>query len=376
MSRRMVIMLVLAGLFFGSIFAYKAFQGYMMKKYMSSHAMPPTTVSASRATALSWQPKLVATGNIRAVNGVDVTTEIAGLIKEIKFTPGQIINTNDLLLELNADTEIAQLTALEAQAELAQITYDRDKEQFAVQGVSQATLDIDWSNLKTLKAQVEQQKALIAKKMIRAPFKGRLGISRVNLGQYLNSGDKIVTLQSLDPIYVDFYLPQQNLPQVHKGQSIVLVIDTYPNLIFQGKITSINPKIDSETRNVEVEATLSNPAEKLFPGMFGIVEVQTGSPQDFITVPQTAISYNAFGDLVYILKAKEKDSKGNTVYIANQKFITVGETRGDQVQILKGLEKGDLVVTAGQLKLKNESLAVIDNTILPSNNPTSNPQNE
>lgn len=376
MSKRMMIMLVLTGLFFGGIFAYKAFQGYMIKKYMNGNMMPPVTVSAMIVTTSSWQPKLVATGNVRAVNGVDVTTEIAGLIKEIKFTSGQIIEGNDLILELNADTEIAQLKALEAQAELAQITYDRDKEQFAVQGVSQATLDIDAATLRTSKAQVEQQKALIAKKMIRAPFKGRLGISRVNLGQYLNSGDKIVTLQALDPIYVNFYLPQQNLPQINKGQAIVLETDTYPLLSFEGKITSINPKVDPETRNVEIEATLSNVGEKLFPGMFGVVEIQTGSPQDFITVPQTVISYNAFGDLVFTLKEKEKTSKGSTVYTANQKFITVGETRGDQVQILKGLEKGDLVVTAGQLKLKNESLAVIDNTILPNNDPAPRPQNE
>lgn len=375
MSKRMMIMLIAAGFFFGGIFAYKAFQGYMIKKYMSA-SPPPVTVSAIKATASPWHPQLSATGSLRAINGVEVTTEIAGIVKTIHFEPGQFVNANDLILELGMSMEIAQLKVFEAQAELAQITYNRDKEQFAVQGVSQATLDTDAANLKASKAQVERQMALVAKNIIRAPFKGRLGISRVSLGQYLNPGDKIVTLQALDPIYVDFYLPQQNLPHIKKDQSIILTTDTYPGLSFEGKITSINPKVDLETRNVEVEATLSNENQKLFPGMFGMVNLKTGTPQSFITVPQTALSYNAFGALVYVLKEKEKDSKGNTIFIAQQKFVTIGETRGDQVQVLKGMENGELVVIAGQLKLKNGSLAVINNAVLPSNNPTSHPKNE
>jgi len=376
MSKRMVIMLLITGLLFGSIFAYKAFQYYMIKKYMDGHVMPPVTISAITVAAESWQPKLTATGSLRAINGVDVTTEIAGLIKKIHFVPGQDIQESDILLELNADTEIAQLKSLEAQADLAQITYTRDKKQFTAQSISKATLDTDEADLKSKKAQVAQQQAIIAKKTIQAPFKGRLGISAVNLGQYLNPGDKIVTLQALDPIYVDFYLPQQALPQVAVNQPIVLKTDTYPGMTFDGKITSINPKVDPATRNVEVEATLSNLDHKLFPGMYGGVEINTGSPKTYLTVPQTAVSYNPYGDLVYILKEKEKDKKGAQVYTANQKFITVGETRGDQVQILKGLEQGNLVVTAGQLKLKNESAVIINNTVVPTNNPAPQTPNE
>lgn len=376
LSKRMVIMLVLIGLLFGGIFAYKVFQSYMIKKQMSGLASVPVTVSSMTVTALPWEPKLTATGSVRAINGVDVTTEIAGLITRIHFIPGQELQLGEVILELNADTEIAQLKSLEALADLAQINYDRDTKQLKAQSVSQATVDADEANLKNAKAQAAQQAATLAKKTIRAPFSGRLGISAINLGQFLNPGDKIVTLQSLDPIYVDFFLPQQNLPQIAINQTILLKTNTYPQLSFEGKITTINPKIDIGTRNVEVEATLSNPDHKLLPGMYGVVEIHIGAPTDYLTLPQTALSYNPYGDLVYILKEKGKDKNGNQIYIAHQKFVTVGETRGDQVQILKGIEKGDLVVTAGQLKLKSGSLVTINNTVVPKNDPAPRLKND
>ncbi len=375
MKKRMFIMLILTGLLFGGIFSYHAFKAHMTKQYMKNN-IPPVVVSALTASLESWQSEIKATGTLRAINGVDVTTEIAGLVKSIHFTPGKDAQGGDLLVELNVDDEVAQLHSLEAQAELAQITYGRDKEQFAVQGVSKATLDTDEANLKSARAQVAQQVATIAKKIIRAPFSGRLGISAVNLGQYLNPGDKVVTLQSLDPLYVDFYLPQQQLPDLAVNQAVTFTTDAYPNIIFTGKITSLNPKVDPTTRNVEIEATLSNPEKKILPGMFGIVSLKTGTAQPYLTLPQAAISYNPYGDLVYTLKEQGKDQKGNALYVATQKFVTVGETRGDQVQVLKGLEKGDLVVTAGQLKLKNGSIVIINNTVVPRNDSSSNPKNE
>ena len=355
-------MLFFIGLIIVAIVGYKAFQGYMMKKYMSA-GRPPVTVSALNVTSSFWQSHLSSTGTLRAINGVDITSEIAGLINTISFIPGQTVEKGDLILELTMETELAALKSLEAQAELAQITYNRDKEQFAVQGVSKAALDTDEATLKSATAQVAQQKALINKKIIRAPFKGRLGISAVNLGQYLNPGDKIVTLQSLDPIYVDFTFPQQNLSQLTAGQPVSLTTDASPGVTFQGKITSLNPKVDPITRNVEVEATLQNPQLKLFPGTFGLVEIKTGTPQKFLTVPQEALSYNPYGDIVYVLKEKEKDSKGATVYVTTQRFVTVGTTRKGEIQILKGLAEGDLIVTAGQNKLKNGSLVTINNSI-------------
>ena len=375
MSKRMLIMLIFTGLLFVGIFSYKAFQTYMMKKYMNG-ASPPVVISAMAAIPEAWQSKLSSTGTLRAINGVDVTTEIAGLVKDIKFIPGSHINLGEVMVELNADVEISQLKSLEAAAELAQITYDRDKEQFAIEGVSKATLDTDAADLKSKKAQVAQQAAVVAKKTVKAPFKGHLGISAVNLGQYLNPGDKIVTLQALDPIHVNFFLPQQKLPYVAMNQPVTFKVDTYPNLTFNGKISSINPKVDPATRNVELEATIPNPDYKLLPGMYAEVIITTGKPKDYLTLPQTAISYNPYGNLVYTLKEKGKNDKGAPLFIATQKFVTVGETRGDQVQVIKGIDKGDVVVTAGQIKLKNGSLVVIDNTVVPSNNPAPNVKNE
>lgn len=360
-------MLIFMGLLFGSIFGYKAWESSRMAKTMNGY-QPLVIVSAIPATLELWEPKILTIGSLRAINGVDVTSEVDGLVKKIFFSPGQDVDEGEIILELNADVEIAQLKSLEAQAKLAEVTYKRNKKQYEAQGISKETLDISEADLKSKKAFVTQQNAIISKKIIKAPFKGRLGISAVNLGQYLNAGDKIVTLQTIDPIYADFYLPQQSLPQIVKGQQVILTTDTYPQTSFKGRITTINPKIDSSTRNVEIEATLENPDHKLIAGMYGILEIKTGSPKQHLTVPQTAISYNPYGDLVYVLKETGKDKKGNTTYIANQKFVTLGEVRNNQVQILKGLKKDDLVVVAGQMKLRNGALVIINNagTISPT----------
>lgn len=371
MSKPMVIMLTLTGLLFGGIFAYKGFESHMIKNHMNGFGSAPVVVSATPVSFEAWRPKITASASLRAINGVDVTTEIQGLVKKISFSSGQDIQEGEGILQLNADAEMAQLKSLEAQAELAQITYDRNKKQYASESISKEALDTAEADFKSKKAQVAEQAATVAKKAIQAPFKGRLGISLVNLGQYLNPGDKIVTLQALDPMYVDFYLPQQMLSQLAKDQAVTFTTDAHPHLSFKGKITAINPKIDPATRNVGVEATLSNPEFKLLPGMYGVIEIQTGAPKEFMTLPQTAISYNPYGELVYVLKPKGKDEKGNALFTAYQKLVTLGENRGTQVQILKGLVKGDLVVTAGQLKLKNESLVIINNTVVPSNTPTS-----
>lgn len=376
MKKNMIVMLSLTSLLFGGIFAFGAFKSFMIRRHINGNSVPPITVSAMRVDSQPWQPSLSAVGSLYAVNDVDVTTEVAGLVKNILFTSGQEIQEGEIMVELNADSEIAQLKSLEAAAELAQVTYKRDKEQYAIQGISKAVLDMDIADLKSKKAQVEQQAAIVAKKTIRSPFTGKLGISEVNLGQYLNPGDKIVPLQSLDPIYVDFYLPQQNIPQIHKGQSVIVTMDPYPHESFEGEITSINPKVDSSTRNILIEATLPNPGHKLVPGMYAEINIKTGSPRDFPTIPQTAISYNPYGDLIYVLEEKGKDKEGALLFIAKQRFVNLGETRGDQVQILKGLEKGDFIVSAGQLKLKNGSPVIINNAVVPPNNPTPDPKNE
>lgn len=372
MKKRMLIMLIGLGILFGGIFIYKVFVNFMIKRYFASLQNPVISVTTATVASSDWEIKVKAVGSTRAVLGVNVTAQLAGMIQKIYFTPGSTVKEGMVLVQQNADPDIAQLHALEANAELARITYERDKLQYKVRAVSKQQLDTDEQNLKSSRAQVAQQAATVAKLTIRAPFTGRLGISKVNPGQFLNPGDQVVTLQQLDPIYVDFYLPQQALAQLKIGQNVTVTADTFPGRQYKGKITTINPLVDTSTRNVEVEATVSNPNADLTPGMFTSVEVQTEKAQNYLTLPQSAITFNPYGDVVYLVKKKanEKDKDGKPVYYVNQIFITVGGTRGDQIAILQGLKEGDMVVTSGQLKLKNGSLIAVNNKIQPPSNPS------
>ena len=257
--------------------------------------------------------------------------------------------------------------SLEAVGDLSQITFERDEKQFKMQAVSQATLDTDAANLKNAQAQVAQQQAVIDKKLLRAPFAGRLGIRAVDLGQYLGPGTAIVTLQELDPIYVDFFVPQQSVDQLRLGQSVAVKIDAFKDVTFSGEIAAINPKVDTGSRNVQIRATLKNPKHRLLPGMYATVDIVTGAPKDYVTFPQTAITYNPYGDTVYIVvDGKDKNADGKPQQIARQTFVTVGPTRGDQVAVLKGVDDGDMVVTTGQIKLHNGSVVLIDNSVTPT----------
>jgi membrane fusion protein (multidrug efflux system) len=360
MHKRMVIMLLITGLLFGCIFAWKALKKGIGMYYMAKMGAPAVTVSTMETKYSAWQADLVAVGSLRAIVGVNVTTSLAGMVTNIYFTPGAIVTQGTVLAQLNADTELGQLHALQAQVELAKITYSRDTAQYAVQAISKQQLDTDKWNLKNLQGQMEESAATVAKKTIRAPFTGRLGISRINPGQYLNAGDAVTSLQTLNPIYIDFYLPQQALADIRVGQTVIVKSDSYPGKMFKGKITTIEPNVDTSTRNVQVEATLQNPKYELAPGMFAAIDIIVGEPKDFLTLPQSAITFNPYGDIVFIVKDK----------VVTQTFVTTGNTRGDQIQIIKGLKEGDVVVTSGQLKLQNGSHVKINNTVQPPNDPS------
>jgi membrane fusion protein, multidrug efflux system len=375
MTKRMVIMLLIVGVLFGGIFGFRAFKARMNKKYMTFQP-PPAVVTAIKVESLPWQPQLKAIGSLRAVLGVDVTSEIAGLVRSLLFKPGEEVTEGQILLKLNDDADRAQLQALEAAAELAQTAYERDKKQFEVQAVSQAALDAEAADLKSKRAQVAQQQALVSKKTIRTPFAGRLGISTVNPGQYMNPGDKIVTLQSLGSIYADFYLPQQELSRIATGQAVVVTTDTYPGRSFSGKITTINPKVDPETRNVQVEALIANPKHELLPGMYATIDVRAGAVQRYLTVPQTSVTFNPYGDTVYIAQESGKGPDNKPLLTVKQAFVTLGPTRGDQVAVLTGVKEGDTVVTSGQLKLRNGSAVIINNQVQPSNEEAPKPEDQ
>ena len=384
MTKRMLIMiggilllvLILAGGFFLHI-----------KKLMAAAPKPfPQTVTATTVRALDWQPQLSAVGSVTPVRGVDVTTEIAGQVREIHFKSGQDVHKGDVLVQLNADTDKrAAAVAAGGHADLSGTVLKRDQGQFDAQAIAQAQVDADLADLKSKKALLAQQQAVIDKKTIRAPFAGKLGITTVNPGQYLNPGDKIVTLQTIDPIYVDFNLPQKEVGNLSAGQVVNVMSDGFPGIQFPGKITAVSPKVDTTTRNIVVEATFANPKRQLLPGMFANVLVDVGDKKHYLTLPQTAITYNPYGSTVFVVQtaaeaaaaakaASAPAPAASSGFFVQQAFVTTGETRGDQVAILKGLTEGQRVVTSGQVKLKNGTSIVIDNSVVPANSPNPTPQ--
>jgi membrane fusion protein (multidrug efflux system) len=366
MIKRMVIMLVAVAVVFGGIFGFQVFKAAMIKKFISALSNPPQTISAAKAATSEWLPKIEAIGSLRAVKGADLSLEVSGVVESISFNSGDDVAEGAPLLKLRTADDVARLNSLQAMAELNDITYERDQKQFRMQAVSQATLDTDAANLKNAKAQVAQQQAIIDKKLLRAPFAGHLGIRAVDLGQYLGPGTVIVTLQALDPIFVDFFVPQQSVDQVRLNQSVTVKVDAFKDQTFIGEISAINPKVDTSNRNVQIRATLKNPDHKLLPGMYATVEIAVGAPKTYVTLPQTAITYNPYGDTVYVVESKGKDAEGRPQLTARQTFVTVGPTRGDQVAIFKGIDEGDMIVTAGQIKLHNGSVVLIDNSVTPT----------
>ena len=372
MIKRMIIMLIIVGIILGGIFGFISFKGRMIKEYMASQGEPIHTVSTITANAMDWLPKMEAVGSLQASQGTNVSAEVPGIVEEIYFKQGDNVKLGMPLLQLRAKDELAKLEALKATAEINRITYNRNLAQFEVNAISKQTLDIDKANLEVATANVNQQQALLNKKLIRAPFTGKLGIRLIDVGQYLEAGTAISTLQALDTIFVDFFLPQQALSSLKTGQQITLNSDAYPTDTFTGEITVINPKVDTNTRNVKIRATLNNPNHKLLPGMYVTVSITTGSAQRYITLPRTTITFNSFGSTVYRLENNGQDEKGKAKLIAKQSLVTTGAARGDQITILTGVKEGETIVTTGQIKLRNGSPVTVDNSIQPSND--ANPQ--
>jgi membrane fusion protein, multidrug efflux system len=372
MTKRMIIMLIAVAVVLGGVFGFQVFKANIIKHVMASLANPPQTVSTVTAGYQQWQPAVSAVGTLRAVNGAELSLQLAGIVSELDFKSGDDVRAGQVLLRLRSDDDVAKLQSLQATAELAQITYDRDRKQLQAQAISRATLDSDVASLKNNQAQVAEQQAVVDQKILRAPFAGHLGIRAVDLGQYLAAGTQVVTLQALDPLYLDFFLPQQALANIKVDQAVVVHVDTWPGVNFAGQIIAINPQVDPTSRNVQIRATLPNPDHRLLPGMFATLDISTGAPQHQITLPQTAVAYNPYGDTVYVVLDKGKDAQGKPQLIAQQTFVTTGDTRGDQVAILKGIKAGDVIVSAGQIKLHNDSPVVVNNTVQPTDNPHPN----
>jgi membrane fusion protein, multidrug efflux system len=400
-TKRMIIMIVAVLALIAIIAGIKVLM--IMKMLSGMKPPPPAVVSTAKSSYQEWQPELRAVGTLRAARGADLALEVAGLVGRVNVRSGDDVKSGQLLLELVTTDEVANLHQLEAQTALSQLTYERAQRQIAVHVIAQADYDNAAADLKVKQAAVAQQQAIISKKQLRAPFAGRAGIVTITPGSYLNSGTVIVTLQQLDPEYVDFFVPQKSVGQVEVGRSATLTLDAFPGKTFPGTVNAVNPRVDTDTRNVLVEARVPNPDRLLSPGMFVNVAVAAGSQQRYLTLPQTAVVYNPYGETVYVVRTKsqfdadqaaaapkdadpveeqpapKKASKGPPPVpadapVVEQTFVTTGPTRGDQVAILKGLDAGTEVVTSGQIKLKNGAPVRVDNSVRPSDNPNPTPQ--
>ena len=372
MAKRMILMLVVVAAVLGGLGFVKFRQVQFAIAQGASFQPPPTAVTTVIAQQEKWPSTLTVIGTAAAIQGVTVSADLPGTVDKIHFESGQWVREGDILVELDTRQERAQLANLEAQRDLARINYNR-AEQLVKEGViSHSDYDNANAQQKATEAQVGDISAAIARKTIRAPFSGVLGIRQISLGQYLAAGQAIVSLQSLNPIYVNFGVPQQDTPKMALGRALRVTNDDLPGVAFTGRITALDSVINEQTRNIQVQATLANPGGKLRPGMFVQVDLPVGSAREVIPLPASAINYAPYGDSVYVV-GELKDPKGNPYRGVRQQVVKIDGSRGDQVAVISGLNSGDEVVSAGVFRLRNGGAVQVNNTVRPENSPNPKP---
>jgi membrane fusion protein (multidrug efflux system) len=349
----------------GAIVGIKAIQFQTMGEAAAQQVPPPERVTVAEVQEEEWRPRLASVGTVTAVQGTIISTESDGIVRDIKFEGGSEVEAGNDLLQLDVDIETAQLSSARASLELARLSYERARKLIVSHSISQADLDSAHATLKQASAQLENIEAAIAKKKVRAPFAGQLGIRQVSIGQFLTKGSPVVSLQSLDPVFVDFSLPQQQLGQLAKGLSVVVSSDTYPGEVFEGEITAINPHVDSATRNIRVQARLPNPDHRLRPGMFVAVEVVLARSERMLFIPATAVLNMPFGDAVFVIAQGSADKGQTPPLVLEQRVVRLGLRQGDFVAVTEGVKRGERVVSTGVFKLRPSSPVVIDNTLAP-----------
>lgn len=364
MTKRMLIMLLLCVVVFGGVFGMKWFGNKMMNDFIDNMPTPAVTVSSSQVETQQWASTLRAVGSLVAVRGADLTAELDGTVTSIDFESGQAVSAGDQLLTLESVAERSELARLKAQAKLAEIEVERRASLFKRGTISKSEYDTAIAETQVAKAAVEAQQGRVNLKTLRAPFAGELGIRRVSLGQYLRAGDAIVTLQALDPIELDFSLPEKQLGKVNPGDVVTIVVDALGNREFSGEVIAVEPKIDPATRNFDLRARLSNPEKLLKPGLYAKVSVDLNIPRQVLVLPRTAIQYTSYGDSVYAVRPQEGGNKEGELEVI-QRFVTLGEARGDYIEIVDGLEAGDEVASSGLLKLRSGQPVKIDNALQP-----------
>ncbi len=337
----------------------------IVKMTSTPMVMPPTTVSSATVKEEDWAPVLSAVGSVSAVQGAIIAAELGGVVSDIKFENGGVAKKGDVIMKLDASQEEALLRSAEAEAELSRTDLERTQGLASQKVVSKAELDAAESKFRRLTAIVDQMRSNIRKKTLVAPFDGQLGIRQVNVGQMINPGQQVVALTSLDPVYVDFALPQQHLAQLSQGLEVRVRSDAVPGRVFPGKLTAVNSMVDTATRNVSVQATLDNPDHQLRPGMFAKAEVVLPEKSSALVIPGSAVSYAPFGDSVFIIEKKKDEKTGKETQVIRQQFVRIGEARGDFVSVTEGLKAGETVVGTGVFKLRNGMAVTINNDLAP-----------
>jgi membrane fusion protein (multidrug efflux system) len=343
-------------------------KGLQISKMMAAgKAMtpPPQTVSSAEVREENWAPVLSAIGSVSAVQGAIIAAELGGVVSEIKFENGGVAKKGDVIMKLDASQEEALLRSAEAEAELARTDLERTQGLAAQKVVSKSELDAAESKFRRLTAIVDQMRSNIRKKTLVAPFDGHVGIRQVNVGQMINAGQQVVALTSLDPVYVDFALPQQHLAQLSQGLEVRVTTDALPGRVFPGKLTAVNSMVDTVTRNVSVQATLENADHVLRPGMFAKAEVVLPEKSSALVIPGSAVSYAPFGDSVFVIEKKKDEKTGKETQVIRQQFVRIGESRGDFVSVTQGLKAGETVVSTGVFKLRNGMAVTINNDLAP-----------
>ncbi len=373
MAKRMIIMLALVAAFVAALGFFKVRQFQAMAEQFAAMQPPPEAVTTIVAEQEEWPATLSAIGTVAAVQGVTVSADLPGVVDRIDFDSGRTVREGDVLVRLDTRQEQAQLAAAEAQRELARLHFDRMKGLVDQDAVSRAEYDNAAAGRTQAEARVREIRATIERKTIRAPFSGILGIRQVNLGQYLNGGDPIVPLQSLNPIYVNFGVPQQDAARMQRGREVQIVATDLGNATFTGRVSAADSVVDVTTRNVQVQATLANPGGRLRPGMFVQAQVRLGEARQVITLPATAISYAPYGDSVFIV-TDLRDANGTAYRGVRQQVVTLGGARGDQVAVLSGVRAGEEVVTSGVFKLRNGAPVSVNNEVQPANSPAPKPE--
>lgn len=365
MTKKIILTLVIVLVLVGLLAGIKGLQFQTMFAQGANFAQPPETVTTTEVKQDTWQPTLTAVGSVAAVQGVMLSAEMSGAVKNIAFESGATVRAGDLLVELDSSVEQAQLRSAMASADLARLNLERARELRGKKMMSQADLDSAEAQAKQANAQIDNIRAVIAKKTIRAPFAGRTGIRQVNLGQFLDNGAAIVTLQSLDPVYVDFALPQQNLARLSVGMAVRVTTDAFPGQSFEGKLTAINSEVDAVTRNVRLQATLATDG-RLRPGMYVNVAAVLPETERVLMIPATAVLYAPYGDSVFVVEDKKDEKTGVVGKVLNQRFVRLGKTRGDFVVVVSGLDVDQTIVTTGVFKLRNGMSVVVDNKLAPN----------